>query len=294
MILVTGATGFIGRHLVAALRSQDQATRCLVRSEERGRPLEQLGCTLARGDIGDPASLREACRGADALIHLVAIIRGEPGDYEHLMSEGTRSLIEAAVDASVRRFVLVSALGLSESTRELTPYYQAKWHEELELKASGLEFVIFRPSFVFGRDGGVLPTFLRLVRYSPLTPVLGPGTQLVQPIAVEDVASHLARAVDLDAARNRTFDLAGPDRVSWNELYELIARGLAKRRRHVHIPFGLAHVQAALFERLPGFPFTRDQLRMLAAGDNVGDTEATSKVFGLPLVSLEEQIRRAA
>jgi NADH dehydrogenase len=124
--------------------------------------------------------------------------------------------------------------------------------------------------------------------------VLGPGTQLVQPIAVEDVASHLTRGLDLDSARNQTFDLAGPDRVSWNELYELIAWVLGKRRRRVHVPFGLAHVQAALFECLPGFPFTRDQLRMLAAGDNVGDAAATSRVFGLPLVPLEEQIRRAA
>jgi len=293
MILVTGATGFIGRHLVAALRSQDRPTRCLVRSEARGRPLEQLGCTLARGDIDDPASLRAACTGAEVVVHLVAIIRGKPGDYERVMSEGTRVLIEAAAAAHVRRFVLVSALGLSESTRELTPYYQAKWQEEEALKASGLERVIFRPSFVFGHDGGVLPTFLRLVRYSPLTPVLGPGTQLIQPIAVEDVASHLARAVDLEAARNQTFDLVGPDRVTSNELYGLIARQLGKRRRRVHIPFRLAHVQAALFERLPGFPFTRDQLKMLAAGDNVGNPEATSKIFGLPLMPLEEQIRRA-
>ena len=293
MILVTGATGFIGRHLVTALRSQDRPTRCLVRSEARGRPLEQLGCTLARGDIDDPASLRAACTGAEVVVHLVAIIRGKPGDYERVMSEGTRALIEAAAAAHVRRFVLVSALGLSESTRELTPYYQAKWHEEEALKASGLEHAIFRPSFVFGRDNGVLPTFLRLVRYSPLTPVLGPGTQLIQPIAVEDVASHLVRAIDLEAARNRTFDLAGPDRVSWDELYELMARLLGKRRRRVHIPIRFARVQAALFERLPRFPFTRDQLKMLAAGDNVGDIETTSEVFGLPLMPLEEQIRRA-
>jgi uncharacterized protein YbjT (DUF2867 family) len=293
MILVTGATGFIGRYFIAALRAQDRPTRCLVRSEARGYRLEQLGCTLARGDIGDPASLRAACAGAEVVVHLVAIIRGQPSDYERVMSEGTRALIEAAAAAHVRRFVLVSALGLSESTGELTPYYQAKWQEEEALKASGLEYVVFRPSFVFGRDGGVLPTFLRLVRYSPLTPVLGPGTQLMQPIAVEDVASHLVRAIDLEAARNQTFDLAGPDRLSSNELFRLIARLLGRRRRLVHVPFRLAHVQAALFERLPGFPFTRDQLRMLAAGDNVGDVEATSKFFGLPLMRLEEQIRRA-
>lgn len=294
MILVTGATGFIGRHLVAGLRSLERPTSCLVRSEARARKFEAQGCALARGDMSDPASLRAACSGVDTVIHLVAIIHGSPSDYQQVMAAGTRALVAAASEARVRRFILVSALGLAEDTFELTPYYRAKWDEERTLKASGLEHVIFRPSFVFGRCGGVLPTFIRLVRYSPLTPVLGPGTQLIQPIAVQDVVSHLIKAVELEDARDRTFDLAGPDRVSWDELYSLIASVVGKRRQRIHVPFALARTQAALFERLPGFPFTRDQLKMLAAGDNVGDIEATRQVFDLPLLSLEEQIRRAA
>jgi len=292
MILVTGATGFIGRHLVANLRTLERPTRCLVRSRSQGRRLEAQGCAIAQGNMTNPFSLRSACEGVDAIVHLVAIIRGRANDYERVMTSGTRALIEAASEARVRRFVLVSALGLDEHTSELTPYYRAKWDEEHALKASGLEHVIFRPSFVFG-GGGVLPTFLRLVRYSPITPVLGPGTQLIQPISVEDVVAHLVKGLDLESARDRTFDLAGPDRVSWDELYALIARVLGKRRLRVHIPFSLARAQATLFDRLPGFPFTRDQLKMLGAGDNVGDNEATRKIFGLPLTLLEEQIRNA-
>jgi len=294
MILVTGATGFIGRHLVAGLRSLEQPTSCLVRREARARKLAAQGCALARGDMADAASLRAACEGVDTVIHLVAIIRGGPHDYQQVMAAGTQALVEAASAASVRRFILVSALGLTEETFELTPYYRAKWDEERTLKASGLEHVIFRPSFVFGRCGGVLPTFIRLVRYSPLTPVLGPGTQRIQPIAIADVVSHLIKAIELEDARDRTFDLAGPDRVSWDELYSLIAHVIGKRRRRVHVPFALARSGAALFDRLPGFPFTRDQLKMLAAGDNVGEIEVTRQVFGLPLLALEEQIRRAA
>jgi NADH dehydrogenase len=244
--------------------------------------------------MADPASLRVACEGVDTVIHLVAIIRGKPGDYQQVMATGTRTLIEAANAANVRRFILVSALGVSDETVELTPYYRAKWDEEQALEASDLEHVIFRPSFVFGRCGGVLPTFIRLVRYSPLTPVLGPGTQRIQPIAVQDVAAHLIKAIELEEAGGRTFDLAGPDQVNWDELYSLVASVVGKRRRLVHVPFALARPTAALFERLPGFPFTRDQLKMLAAGDNIGDIAATKQVFGLPLQSLEEQIQRAA
>jgi Predicted nucleoside-diphosphate-sugar epimerases len=293
-ILVTGASGFIGRHLVSDLRSLDRPTRCLVRSEARGRKLAAQGCTLARGDMADPASLRAACEGVDTLIHLVAIIRGKSSDYRQVMTAGTRALVEAASAARVRRFILVSALGVAEDTADLTPYYRAKWDEEQTLKASDLEYVILRPSFVFGRCGGVLPTFIRLVRRSPLTPVLGPGTQRIQPVAVHDVASHLIKAVELEEAAGRTFDLVGPDRVNWDQFYSLVADVIGKRRRLVHVPFVLARPVAALFERLPGFPFTRDQLKMLAAGDNVGDLATTRQVFGLPLQSLEEQVRRAA
>jgi uncharacterized protein YbjT (DUF2867 family) len=293
VILVTGATGFVGRHVVKLLRDREQPVRCLVRSESRGRRLAAQGCALTRGDITDPRSLRRACDGIETVVHLVGLIRGRPDDYERVTISGTRNLVEEAAVAGVHRIVLVSALGLNERTRELTPYYRAKWEEERIVKSSGLNHVIFRPSFVFARDGGVLPTFIRLVRFSPVTPVLGPGTQRIQPIAAGDVAAHIVAAASLDAARDRTFDLAGLDRVSWDQLYLLIARILGKRRALLHIPFGLAQAQALLLERLPGFPFTRDQLRMLAAGDNTGDIEPTLETFNLPLQPLEKQIRTA-
>ena len=110
-------------------------------------------------------------------------------------------MIAAAREAGVERFVLMSALGTTETTRELVPYWRAKWQMEQDVAASGLEHVILRPSFVFGKDGGVLPTFVRQVRYSPVVTVLGPGTARLQPIWVGDVAAHFARAVYLAGRR---------------------------------------------------------------------------------------------
>jgi NADH dehydrogenase len=166
---------------------------------------------------------------------------------------------------------------------------------EQTVKASGLEHVIFRPSFVFGRDGGVLPTFKRLARLTPVTPIVGSGEQRIQPIWVEDVAAFFAAAVDSPAgAANRTFDLVGPDRVTWNELYERIARTLGKRRRRAHVPISLARTGAAVAERLPRPLLTRDQLTMLEAGDNVGDPAPAREAFGVEPIGLDEQLRRAA
>jgi uncharacterized protein YbjT (DUF2867 family) len=293
-ILLTGATGFVGGHLVRLLRQSRRNVRCLLRSPRRAQELRRLGCEIAPGDVSDRTSLAQACDGVDAVVHLVAIIRGRRSDYERVMVQGTHNLVEAAAEAGLRRFVLASALGVGEQTRELTPYFRAKWEMERMLKASGREHVILRPGFVFGADGGVLPTFLRLVRLSPLTPVLGAGTQLIQPIWIDDLAAHFEAAIDSPLAADRTFELVGPDRVSWDELYALIARLLGKRRRRVHVPFAAAHVAAAALQWLPGFPVTRDQLRMLAAGDNVADMGPAFDAFGLlQLMPLEQQIRRA-
>ena len=111
------------------------------------------------------------------------------------MTGGTRNVIAAAREAGVERFVLMSALGTTETTKELVPYWRAKWQMEQDVAASGLEHVILRPSFVFGKGGGILPTFIRQVRYSPVVTVLGPGTSRLQPIWVDDVAAHFARAL---------------------------------------------------------------------------------------------------
>ncbi len=188
----------------------------------------------------------------------------------------------------------MSALGTSAETKDLVPYYGAKWEMEQATKASGLEHVIFRPSFVFGRDGGVLPLFIRQVRWSPVTPVVGDGGRRLQPIWVEDVAAHFAKAIDLPGAANRTFELGGPDRVTWNELYERIARTLGKRRARLHVPVRLMRVGAAAAELLPRPPITRDQLTMLEAGDNVCDIAPAVDTFGIDPLPLDEQLRRAA
>jgi NADH dehydrogenase len=291
-VLLTGGTGFIGPHVAHTLRAQDVPVRALVRDPSRATRLTAWGVELATGDVTDPVSLRAACEGVDAVVHLVAIIKGRPEDFERVMAQGTRNVVTAAQETGVRRFVLASALGVDERSKDAVPYFGAKWEMEAAVRESGLEHVIFRPSFVFGRDGGVLPTFARLARYSPVTPIIGPGTQKLQPIWVEDLAAYYALALSEPAATNRTFELGGPDAVSWNEFWERLKRVLGVRRPTVHVPFGAMRVQATVTERLPGAPVTRDQLTMLELGDNVVTDPSAVETFQLPLVSLDEQLRR--
>jgi NADH dehydrogenase len=279
--------------VVHALRARDTPVRALVRNPAHATRLGAWGAELAAGDVTDPASLLAACEGVDTVVHLVAIIRGRPADFEHVMAGGTRNVVAAAREAGARRFVLASALGLDERSKDAVPYFAAKWEMERAVRESGLEYVIFRPSFVFGRDGGVLPTFIRLARFAPVTPIIGRGSQRLQPIWVEDLAQYYAHAVSRQAPTNRTFELGGPDAVSWNEFWERLKRVLGVRRPSLHVPFSLMRAQATVTERLPGAPVTRDQLTMLELGDNVVTDPSAVETFELPLVPLDEQLRRA-
>lgn len=291
MILLAGGTGFVGPKVAHALRAEDRPVRVLARRPEKQDQLRAWGCEIVEGDMTDRDSLRRAAEGCEAVVNLVAILFGRPEDFERVMIQGNRDLVAAAKEAGVSRFVLMSALGTDESTKDLTPYFHAKWEEEQTLKASGLEHVIFRPSFVFGRDGGVLVQQIRIARFSPVTPIL--SDRRMQPIWIDDVASYFTRSLSTPGAANRTFDLVGPDRVTWEELQTEIRKILGKRRFAFRVPPGILKAGAAVGEVLPPLRGARAGVEMLQFADNVGDPATAAETFGVRPISLEEQLRRA-
>jgi uncharacterized protein YbjT (DUF2867 family) len=292
MILVTGANGFVGRHVTRDLATNGPPVRAMVRDARGAATLEGVHCELVRGDVTDPASLRAAARGVRTIVHLVAIVEGAPTTFERVMAAGTGNLVEAARESGVRRIVLMSALGTGPGAT--VPYFRAKWAAEQAVGGCGIEHVVLRPSFVFGADGGALPLFLRVARLSPVTPVIGPGTQRVQPIWIDDVVRAVRLAVEGETA-NGPVELGGPETVTWNELWRRMKAALGTRRPALHVPFWLARGPAAMLERLPSPPLTRDQLRMLEGPDNVvSDAGSSMRRLGLAgLVPLDEQLRRA-
>jgi uncharacterized protein YbjT (DUF2867 family) len=293
VILVTGASGFVGRHVTRDLVANGARVRALVRSARGASALQGIDCELARGDVTDPASLRAAAHGVRAIVHLVSIIEGSPATFERVMAAGTGNLVEAARAGGVRRIVLMSALGTDPGAT--VPYFRAKWAAEQAVASSGVERVVLRPSFIFGGDGGALPRFLRIARLAPVTPVLGPGTQRVQPIWIDDVVRAVRLAIDAEEVA-APIELGGPETVTWNGLWSRMKDALGTRRPALNVPFWLARGPAALLERLPSPPLTRDQLRMLEGPDNVViDGGASMRRLGLDaLVPLDEQLRRAA
>jgi NADH dehydrogenase len=291
-ILVTGGTGFVGPHVVHALRAEDRAVRLLARKPEKQERFRAWGCEVVQGDMTDAGSLRRAVEGCEAVVHLVAVPPfADPKTTQRVMEQGTRDLVSAAKEAGVGRFALMSALGTSEQTKDLAAYYHAKWDEEQAVKDSGIEHTILRPSFIFGRDGGMLLPLIRVVRWSPVIPVV--GTKRLQPIWVDDVAAYFAKSLSKPGALNKTFELGGPDVVTFSELNDRIRRMLGKRRLAFQMPTGLLKAGAGVGQLLPPFRGAPGAIAMLESGDNVTDITPAVETFGIEPVPLDDQLRRA-
>jgi uncharacterized protein YbjT (DUF2867 family) len=291
-VLVTGGTGFVGPKIVHALRTEDHAVRVLARNPASQERFRAWGCEVVQGDMTDAESLRRAAQGAETVVHLVALPPfADPKTTQRVMEQGTRDLVAAAKEGGAARFVLMSALGTSERSKGLSAYSHAKWDEEQAVKESGLEHTIFRPSFIFGRDGGMLPALIRLVRWSPITPVA--GTKRFQPIWVDDVASYFAAALVKPAAKNATFELGGPDITTFGEVNERIRRTLGKRRLAFHLPTRLLQASAQAGKLLPPFRGAPGAVAMLEFEDNVTNIDPSVDALGVTPISLDDQLRRA-
>jgi NADH dehydrogenase len=291
-VLVTGGTGFVGPKVVHALRAEERPVRILARNPDKQDRFKAWGCEIVQGDMTEAESLRRAADGAAAVVHLVALPPfADPEATKRIMEQGTRDLLAAAKEAAVKRFVLMSALGTSERSKDLAAYYHAKWDEEQAVKESGLEHTIFRPSFIFGRDGGMLPALIRLNRFSPIVPVA--GTKKFQPIWVEDVAAYFAAGLSSPAAAGKTFELGGPDVVTFAEVHERIRKTLGKRRLGFQVPTGLLKAGAGAGRVLPQFRGAPGAIAMLEFEDNVTDIKPAVETLEIEPIPLDDQLRRA-
>jgi NADH dehydrogenase len=288
-VFVTGATGFVGRSVIQALRTEGYVVRCLVRrgSEADLHGLEAI--ERVEGDVQARDSLEPAIAGCDTAIHLVGIIRESPGrgiTFERVHVDGTVNVLAAATAAGVRRFLHMSALGTRSGAR--SRYHLTKLTAEDAVRASGLPWTIFRPSVIYGRGDGFVSMLANMVRRSPVVPIIGDGQHRLQPVPVEQIAEGFARAVEQSASVKQTFEVGGADAVSMDELVSMIGAAIGQPRvRRVHVPVGVMRPMARLFHRVPTFPLTPDQLLMLEENNTCDPTPflTTFKMHAAPLAS---------
>lgn len=301
-LAVTGAGGFVGRHVVSAARAEGWDVVGLVRSESAARTVTYAGGAPVMVPGLTAEALAPALAGAAAVVHLAQIGSEREGQtYEAVNVEGTRAVAAAARAASVPRIVLFSGLGVAHygiAARTTDRYFLSKVRAEAAVFDSGLEAFVFRPSYVLGPRDGLVTSLLRQMAAGEVEQI-GDGAYRMQPIAVRDAAAAVMAAVSGPVPApvpgrgpHRVLDLVGARPVSYRDFVEALATAARALRRPAE--FHVREVPVAEAERRSreGTGMAPDDLDVLLC-DETGDPRPLEALLGRFLTPLDEALAAA-
>ena len=286
MILVTGASGFVGSHLVPKLVESGYKVRCLVRPWSWIGQLKKHMVELATGDVTDADSLKQAMKDVETVIHLVAIVRESRwATFSRINVQGTKNVVQAAAASGVKRFIHVGALG-SSSENPRYDYLYSKWQGEEVVRSSGLDFTILKPSAMFGKGAGFIDALVRSLKMFPLlAPIAGPGETRLQPIWVEDVVSCILKTLKGEK-REENYEIGGPEHLAYEQILDAVIDALGTKRIKIHIPLPLMRPAVmAMGKVLSNPPVTLGELAQLQV-DNITDLDSLERQFGFKPLKL--------
>lgn len=289
-VTVFGGSGFVGRHTVRALARAGYRVRVAVRKPNLAMFVTVAGSVgqieIRKTNVRDPEQVAAALRGADAAVNLVGVLyeRGHQS-FEDIHVEAAEAIAKAAKDAGVKTLVHVSAIGANAEAD--SAYAASKGEGEARVRAAFPEATIVRPSLVFGPEDDFFNRFAWLARLSPLLPLIGGGHTKFQPVFVGDVAVAITKCVFDAATRGKTYELGGPEIMSFKALMEFILRITARRRLLVPVPFALATLKAFFLQFLPKPLLTPDQVTLLKTDNVVTDGALTLADLGIAPDSME-------
>jgi len=299
-VAIAGGTGYVGDYLVDALLSRHHRPTLLVRAGSEGRVRLAEACRSVIGDVHDDEALAALLEGCEAAIYNIGILREQRGQgitFERMQFEGAQRFIDAAEAAGVRRLLLMSANG---AQAEGTAYQRTKFRAEQVALESELQTTVFRPSVIFGDPRGKHEFATQLLEDMVRPPVPGidffsafgqhRGAVRMSPVHVEDVAEAFVTTLEDDAAVGRRYTLGGPDILTWGEMLRRVARAVGTRKMLLPMPIELMKLAAAVLDRLPAFPVTRDQLTMLAEGNIAPPGELSSLIGREPIAFTAETL----
>jgi NADH dehydrogenase len=289
-IFLTGATGFIGGHILRALLARGHQVTCLVRPGSRARLPAHANVQPLPGTWVQPASWVGAVAGHDAVINSIGIIRERRGaSFAAVHTVAPLALFAAAADARVSKIVQISALGADEQAR--SRYHRSKRVADRRLAELGVPSVVLRPSIVYGPGDHSMRLFARLAAL-PITPVPGDGQYRLQPVHVNDLARAVVAAVERTDLHTLTVDVGGAQALTFAAILDMLARQQGKRSgAHIlPIPWPLMRLVAALTDLLGVGPITGEELGMLRRG-NTADIAPFVAAFGCVPLAFAEGIR---
>ena len=280
-VAIVGGTGFVGGYLVEALLGAGHEVRALVRPGSESKLQQRERVTIVSGDLASTQALRELVDGSDAVIYNVGLLREFPGKgitFEQTQYQGVVDTIEAMQATGVARLLLMSAIGVKEDG---TKYQSTKYRAERHALASDRQVTVLRPSVVFGDPRGTMEFATQLYRdmIRPPLPAVDFGEVEMSPVFVGDVANAFLAALEDDATIGEVIELAGPEVLGWKEMVTRIAAAAGRDKIILPVPISLMRIGATLFDWLPFYPVTRDQITMLEEG-NTAPPDALQRLIG--------------
>jgi NADH dehydrogenase len=291
MILVTGGTGFVGSAIAKELLRRGEQVAVLGRDGEKVRKRLGTGVQARPGDVRQPETLAAAMQGADVVVNAVQF-PGSPIEnrrkgwtFEEIDLKGTRNQVDAAKKAGVRRFVYLSGVGASLDAEK--HWFRLKWEAEKYLRDSGLEWVIIRPTWVYGPEDVSLNKFLGFAKLLPFVPMFGDGKQAMQPVFVDDVGRVGADAALRPEAANTLLEIGGPDVMTMNDVVKVALEVAGKKRRLLHQPAIAGKAIGSLLSVLPQTPLSADAIDFITE-PAVADNSELERVLHPKLTPLRE------
>jgi NADH dehydrogenase len=287
IVTVFGGSGFVGRYVVRRMATDNWIVRVAVRDPEKAQFLKVAGdpgqVVPLAAEVTDAASVARATDGVGAVVNLVGILyeRGRR-TFQRIHVEGAANVARAAHAAGVERLVQMSAIGADADSP--AAYGRTKAAGEQAAAEAFAGATVLRPSVVFGPEDDFLNRFAQMARIMPVLPVF---PTRFQPVWVGDVAEAVARVFADPTTAGNTYELGGPQVMSFEELMRLMLREIHRRRWLLPLPLGLAEVQAWFLEKLPVPPLTRDQLKLLERDNVVAAGALTLADLGITPTAME-------
>lgn len=282
MILITGGSGFIGRHLIRQLSSEGRKIKVLLRPSDHSPRLPKgIATDVAISSLSDERGLRAAMVDVDAIYHLAGVNwQDRRLDWFSTEVEGTRALLSAAADANVKRIITLSHLGADRASAY--PLLKSKAIVEEDIRKTNMKYTIIRSGLVFGQGDNFTEPMAQLMAISPgIFPISGDGQSLLQPIWVEDIVSCLAWSLDHEECMNALIEIGGPEHLTLNNILAEISQAIGVRRKIAKVrPSYFRYLASSIRFIFPGLPISNVWVDYLAS-NRVSSLDEITKVFGI-------------